>query len=350
MGFEQNIVISSAVPAGDRRAILSAAVTRWPAVTGPFEPDSYPDRVVFAPPEMTSYRFAGGADATEGRRQNDDVRDGLPEWSRAFPAVTFAWVEAECFGGQCGYSGFSCRDGQSSPTSGGLHTPLAAVGVELETGYFEPFVRGFFAALRDDQWAGCTRPELQFLTLRQLGREVSERKQRLLSAAYLHRVKGRLRDPLSLRAVDLCERVADDGGDSAEFEALRSELSGRRASEERWRTIELSVVRSALWFRDGCSPLAEYGQEGSELAAQAALVRDLWADPFRPVAWEPSWLTPTVVALARGIDADRAFDRLPVLADALEEAGCDAHEVLTHCRGEGPHARGCWVVDSVLGR
>jgi hypothetical protein len=57
-----------------------------------------------------------------------------------------------------------------------------------------------------------------------------------------------------------------------------------------------------------------------------------------------------VVALAREIDADRAFDRLLVLADALEEAGCDAPDVLAHCRGPGPDARGCWVVDAVLGR
>ncbi len=58
----------------------------------------------------------------------------------------------------------------------------------------------------------------------------------------------------------------------------------------------------------------------------------------------------TVAALAQTIYADRAFDRLPILADALEEAGCDNADILTHCRGDGPHVRGCWVVDLILGK
>jgi hypothetical protein len=72
--------------------------------------------------------------------------------------------------------------------------------------------------------------------------------------------------------------------------------------------------------------------------------------PFRPVIFPPTWRTETAVALAAGIYADRAFDRLPILADALEEAGCDSADVLNHCRGPGPHVRGCWVVDGVLGK
>lgn len=64
--------------------------------------------------------------------------------------------------------------------------------------------------------------------------------------------------------------------------------------------------------------------------------------------FDPKWRTETVLALARAIESDRAFDRLPILADALEEAGCADERVLAHCRGPGPHARGCWVVDGVL--
>jgi hypothetical protein len=65
---------------------------------------------------------------------------------------------------------------------------------------------------------------------------------------------------------------------------------------------------------------------------------------------DPQWLTSTVAALAQGIYADRAFDRLPILADALQDAGCGNEDVLAHCRGAGPHARGCWVVDLLLGK
>ncbi len=78
------------------------------------------------------------------------------------------------------------------------------------------------------------------------------------------------------------------------------------------------------------------------------LLRDIFGNPFRPVIVEPQWLTETVLALAAGIYADRAFDRMPILADALEEAGCDHADILTHCREDGPHVRGCWVVDLVL--
>jgi hypothetical protein len=88
----------------------------------------------------------------------------------------------------------------------------------------------------------------------------------------------------------------------------------------------------------------------AEAAAQAALLRDIFGNPFRTVTLDPSWLTSTVVALAAGIDAESAFDRLPILAVALQDAGCDSAEVLDHCRDEGPHVRGCWVVALVLGK
>ena len=61
-------------------------------------------------------------------------------------------------------------------------------------------------------------------------------------------------------------------------------------------------------------------------------------------------MTPTVVQLAQSIYDDRAFDRLPILADALEEAGCTDAAILDHCRGPGPHVRGCWAVDLLLGK
>lgn len=79
-------------------------------------------------------------------------------------------------------------------------------------------------------------------------------------------------------------------------------------------------------------------------------LRCILGNPFRPVAFLDSWRSEATVALASAIYADRAFDRLPVLADALEEAGCDYPDVLAHCRGPGPHSRGCWVVDGVLGK
>jgi hypothetical protein len=88
----------------------------------------------------------------------------------------------------------------------------------------------------------------------------------------------------------------------------------------------------------------------AEQVVQATLLRDIFGNPFRPAALDPAWRTETVLALARGIYEERAFDRMPILADALQDAGCTDEDVLSHCRGPGPHARGCWVVDLVLGK
>ena len=78
---------------------------------------------------------------------------------------------------------------------------------------------------------------------------------------------------------------------------------------------------------------------------QAALLREIFGNPFRLLSRESHWTTPTVLSLADSIYENRDFDRLPLLADALEEAGCDNADILAHCRGPGPHVRGCWVVD-----
>ena len=79
-------------------------------------------------------------------------------------------------------------------------------------------------------------------------------------------------------------------------------------------------------------------------------LRCVFGKPFRPVAFDPRWRTSDVLGLARGIDDERGFDRLPILADALMDAGCDGEEILAHCRSDGQHVRGCWVVDLVLGK
>jgi hypothetical protein len=91
---------------------------------------------------------------------------------------------------------------------------------------------------------------------------------------------------------------------------------------------------------------AEYGN----LSVESTLLRDIFGNPLRPVAVDPSWLTSTVIALAEGIYAERAFDRMPILADALMDAGCDNDDVLTHCRDSSEHVRGCWVVDLLTER
>jgi hypothetical protein len=89
-----------------------------------------------------------------------------------------------------------------------------------------------------------------------------------------------------------------------------------------------------------------------EGAYATSLVRCIFGNPFRPGVIDPDWLRRdgSVAKLAQGIYEDESFDDLPILADALEEAGCTAAGILAHCREAGPHARGCWPVDTVLGK
>ena len=90
----------------------------------------------------------------------------------------------------------------------------------------------------------------------------------------------------------------------------------------------------------------------AEWGVQSRLLHDIFGPlPFRDVAVAPAWLTSDVLALARGIYEEKAFDRMPILADALQDAGCDNEEVLNHCRAAGwEHVRGCWIVDLLLGK
>jgi hypothetical protein len=79
------------------------------------------------------------------------------------------------------------------------------------------------------------------------------------------------------------------------------------------------------------------------------LLREVFGNPFHPVTVNPSWVTPDVLALARGMYDSRDFSEAPALADALAAAGCADAAVLGHLRCGGVHVRGCWVVDAVLG-
>jgi len=84
-------------------------------------------------------------------------------------------------------------------------------------------------------------------------------------------------------------------------------------------------------------------------AEQVVLLRELFGNPFHPISVEPSWLTPTVLTLAHIVRTERTFELMPVLGDALQDAGCDNAEVIDHCYGPSPHVVGCWLVDSLSG-
>jgi hypothetical protein len=94
----------------------------------------------------------------------------------------------------------------------------------------------------------------------------------------------------------------------------------------------------------------QYQIPHAKYAGWRPIIHDIFGNPFRPVAFAPEWRSSSTLGLATAMYESRDFSPMPVLADALEEAGCDHPDVLTHCRGAGPHVRGCWVIDLVLGK
>jgi hypothetical protein len=206
-----------------------------------------------------------------------------------------------------------------------------------------------------------------------LGRKTGKRKRRLFACACVRRAWHLLGDPRSRRAVEVAELFADGLADGrqlaaahAEADGAGMELNGKCTNEQtRESVMAWKVWKAALAAKHAAAEKrpddgamqhaadANFDRRSNldrENTAQANLVRDLFGNPFRPVEFDPAWRTTAAVALARAAYDEMAFDRLPVLADALEEAGCSDREVLKHCRGKGPHVRGCWVVDFVLGK
>ncbi len=85
----------------------------------------------------------------------------------------------------------------------------------------------------------------------------------------------------------------------------------------------------------------------------ADLVRDVFGHLIGHVEFFPDWLSAkdaTVMKIAGSVHDEQAFDQLPILADALEDAGCFDARVLSHLRSSQTHVRGCWVVDALLGK
>jgi hypothetical protein len=137
----------------------------------------------------------------------------------------------------------------------------------------------------------------------------------------------------------------DDGAWNALYCAVHRKWLERfdeeLAAEDRWR-IAMVIARDAARLT-----------EANENGAQSSLLRDVVGNPFRLIAFDPTWLAwngGTVPKLAQAIYDERRFADLPILADALEEAGCSEPAILSHCRSDGQHVRGCWVVDLLLGK
>jgi hypothetical protein len=205
------------------------------------------------------------------------------------------------------------------------------------------------------------------------------RKRRLLGVAWCRRViELAVPDTRLIQLLEVVERFADGEADAAELKHARKVLTAIRkeVGTNHFGPLEaLSDAAKALDYATHSNPAkalsadepcrctfaaltrkskkrnAWYGAIDAEKVVQLHLARCIFGNPFRPVAFSPVWRTESAVALARTAYDTRNFSLLPILADALEEAGCDHADILSHCRDpKGVHARGCWVVDLVLNK
>jgi hypothetical protein len=228
--------------------------------------------------------------------------------------------------------------------------------------------------MSETEWLTCVDPEPMLELLRG---NASGRKMRLFACACCRRIWHLLHDKRSRKAVECSEQFADGHIDKEQLSAARKEaddarwaraLSYREALTDKKRRIHYAanaamLVASAtgnatkLFHRMRLAASAALGAElletGSSSLHNCQLLREIFGNPFRWTVVEPTilaWNDSIIPRLAKSIYDDQAFDLLPILADALEDAGCIDADMLLHCRLPGGHIRGCWVIDDLLGR
>jgi hypothetical protein len=234
-------------------------------------------------------------------------------------------------------------------------------------------------------WLACADPAVMIAWLNK--RDASARKFRLFSCACARSLWGLLSQDAAREAIQIAEAFADGLVTEAERRAaaktLRSTFPPRMTPDFPVPAPYVAdmVAYYCAWSNSvGPQPGVHLNEHGAESVChwtraatildqtglwtypinhplnvagavhQCRLLRDIFGNPFRPVSADPMWRGDTVLALAHSIYEDREFSALPVLADALEEAGCENEDLLGHCRSPGPHARGCWAVDLLRGR
>jgi hypothetical protein len=199
------------------------------------------------------------------------------------------------------------------------------------------------------------------------------RKLRLFAVACCRVVQWRFTDPRSWAAVEAVEAYLDG---ALPLESLRTRAIG---ASEAWTDVALhrdrrpmrntkggELTTLAAWqlispfvaedpipgdLRSSVNATIGIARQGVKRAkgVQAELFRDVFARPDAVMAFDPAWRTSDVLLLARGIYEEWAFDRMPILADALQDAGCDSDDILSHLRdANATHVRGCWALDLVL--
>lgn len=227
--------------------------------------------------------------------------------------------------------------------------------------------------MTEAEWWVCENPKLMLEALQD---QASERKLRLFACACCRHFWHLLIDQRSRTAVEVAERfsdglLSDDEAQAAFASACEASLKVR-SGPDHWpetvlrlryqhspETLWRAAFTAAFAVGSGVGDVVAHIRSNQGIlvahSLQAQFLRDIFGPlPSRSVSVSSRHLNPQIIVLAQSIYDDRAFDRLPVLADALadalEDAGCEANAILDHCRQPANHVRGCWAVDFLLGK
>jgi hypothetical protein len=222
--------------------------------------------------------------------------------------------------------------------------------------------------MTESDWHTCTDPVAMLTCTRTLA---TDRKLRLFAIAWAQRCYRHMEDERSRIAVDVARDFVEGRASKADLTAafrdaneLCEELwrdgpaAGRASRSGRSNRGAQQSITAAVSARTAADPAWNYRQALRSMRGQAAVVVQycgLFRCIFGPLAFHSiaitsSWITATVAEVASAIYQEEAFERLPILADALEEAGCNQQDILGHLRSSAEHVRGCWAVDLLLGK
>jgi hypothetical protein len=227
--------------------------------------------------------------------------------------------------------------------------------------------------MTEAEWLTHTKPIAMLSFVR---RTTSDRKWRLFAVACARQVLPLLTEDWHVRAVELAEQLADGlippetatefreqapvCSDPTPWVVFRYLAVGQilgvpeGTNEEADEFVQSVASHASLFATSGVLGPSAFPVGKDRLSYQnpyhCEAVRDIFGNPFRPVAFDPAWRTDTAVSVAKQMYGSRDFGAMPILADALQDAGCTSDDILSHCRGDGPHVRGCWVEDLVLGK
>jgi hypothetical protein len=210
----------------------------------------------------------------------------------------------------------------------------------------------------EDEWTTSEDPDLLLEAAKSL-KWLPARKARLFSAGCFRLVWDKITADDIRLAVEMSDARADKKISQQELERHRYPMTKASEFVRSWLAVAIQSLATsnlnpghvAHQVRAATeNSVYGFSRRGVPCQPQADLVREVVGNPFRPVTFDQQWRTSDTVGLAQAIYDDKAFERMPILADALMDAGCEEEQIIGHCRGVGPHVRGCWVVDLVLAK